>query len=100
MSRFIPSSKVLATQAFLTPASFPCYIPRFPSKATQPPIQRRSCVRSMASSTGIGQPPQAQDTQPGKQYLMDPIPKSISDDYKPSEKLLVRVHILQRGQMF
>ncbi|XP_073127953.1 glucose and ribitol dehydrogenase-like [Henckelia pumila] len=97
MSRFIPSSKVLATKAFLNPTSFPCYIPRLPAKATRPPIQHRSCVRSMASSTGIGQPPQKQDTQPGKQYLMDPIPKSISDDYKPSNKLLGKIAVVTGG---
>lgn len=95
MSCFIPSSKVLATRPFSNPTSFLCYIPRLP---THRPIQHRSCtVRSMASSNGIGQPPQKQDTQPGKQYLMDPIPKSISDDYKPSNKLLGKIAVVTGG---
>ncbi|KZV33908.1 glucose and ribitol dehydrogenase1 [Dorcoceras hygrometricum] len=51
----------------------------------------------MASSTGIGQPPQKQDSQPGKQYLMDPIPKSIADDYKSSNKLVGKIALVTGG---
>ncbi|XP_056688539.1 glucose and ribitol dehydrogenase-like isoform X1 [Spinacia oleracea] len=34
-------------------------------------------------------PPQTQKTQPGKQYLMHPLPISVNPIYKPSDKLLV-----------
>lgn len=35
-------------------------------------------------------PAQSQDTQPGKQYLMHPLPISVDPQYKPSNKLHVR----------
>ena len=34
-------------------------------------------------------PPQKQDTQPGKEHVMDPTPQFTSPDYKPSNKLQV-----------
>ncbi|KAL0457252.1 UNVERIFIED_CONTAM: Glucose and ribitol dehydrogenase [Sesamum latifolium] len=34
-------------------------------------------------------PPQKQESQPGKEHLMSPIPESINPDYQPSNKLLV-----------
>ena len=35
-------------------------------------------------------PPQTQPQQPGKEYVMCPLPLAINPDYKPSEKLNVR----------
>uniref|UniRef100_A0A6N2NLJ2 Uncharacterized protein n=1 Tax=Salix viminalis TaxID=40686 RepID=A0A6N2NLJ2_SALVM len=32
-------------------------------------------------------PPQTQPQQPGKEYVMCPLPQAINPDYKPSEKL-------------
>lgn len=49
-------------------------------------------VRSMAS--GDQQfPRQKQDAQPGKEHLMDPTPRAASSDYKPANKLVVRISI-------
>lgn len=34
-------------------------------------------------------PPQHQDTQPGKEHVMEPNPRAGSHDYKPANKLQV-----------
>lgn len=34
-------------------------------------------------------PAQKQETQPGKEHLMDPIPDSINPNYRPANKLQV-----------
>lgn len=34
-------------------------------------------------------PPQKQDKQPGKEHVMNPLPRYVSSDYKPSNKLQV-----------
>ncbi|GLT94968.1 hypothetical protein SLE2022_126770 [Rubroshorea leprosula] len=39
------------------------------------------------ASDGQQFPPQKQDTQPGKEHVMNPIPQFSSSDYKPSNKL-------------
>lgn len=38
-------------------------------------------------------PPQKQDTQPGKEHVMDPLPQFTSPDYMPSNKLQVYIYI-------
>lgn len=43
-------------------------------------------IRSMASQNF---PAQKQDTQPGKEHVMDPNPQFASNEYKPSNKLQV-----------
>lgn len=56
---------------------------------------RRSVVfeRRMASGNGEEKqqkfPPQRQDSQPGREQVMDPVPQATSRDYKPANKLQV-----------
>ncbi|KAK1401609.1 Glucose and ribitol dehydrogenase [Heracleum sosnowskyi] len=42
-------------------------------------------------------PPQKQDSQPGKEYLMHPLPQHVQKDYKPSNKLLGKVALVTGG---
>ncbi|XP_021750337.1 glucose and ribitol dehydrogenase-like [Chenopodium quinoa] len=42
-------------------------------------------------------PPQSQETQPGKQYLMNPLPISTNPQYKPSNKLQGKVALVTGG---
>ncbi|KAL2229874.1 UNVERIFIED_CONTAM: Glucose and ribitol dehydrogenase [Sesamum indicum] len=42
-------------------------------------------------------PPQKQESQPGKEHLMNPIPRSIDPDYHPSNKLLGKVALITGG---
>ncbi|XP_068661181.1 glucose and ribitol dehydrogenase-like [Aristolochia californica] len=42
-------------------------------------------------------PRQKQDTQPGKEHAMDPIPQSTSSDYKPSGRLQGKVALVTGG---
>jgi len=49
-----------------------------------------ACGREKKMASGeYNFPPQKQDTQPGKEYLMNPPPQYSSPDYKPSNKLQV-----------
>ncbi|XP_021750379.1 glucose and ribitol dehydrogenase-like [Chenopodium quinoa] len=49
------------------------------------------------TSKGGKFPPQTQDSQPGKQYLMNPLPKSVNPQYKPSKKLHGKVALVTGG---
>ncbi|KAK7332966.1 hypothetical protein VNO80_29723 [Phaseolus coccineus] len=42
-------------------------------------------------------PPQKQDTQPGKEYIMNPPPQYSSPDYKPSNKLQGKIALVTGG---
>ncbi|XP_061345552.1 NADPH-dependent aldehyde reductase 1, chloroplastic-like [Gastrolobium bilobum] len=42
-------------------------------------------------------PPQSQETQPGKEHVMEPIPQAINPDYKPSNKLRGKVVLVTGG---
>uniref|UniRef100_A0A0A0LYH7 Uncharacterized protein n=2 Tax=Cucumis sativus TaxID=3659 RepID=A0A0A0LYH7_CUCSA len=42
-------------------------------------------------------PPQKQQTQPGKEHVMDPSPQFTSSQYKPSNKLLGKVALVTGG---
>ncbi|XP_075503929.1 glucose and ribitol dehydrogenase-like [Primulina tabacum] len=42
-------------------------------------------------------PPQKQDTQPGKQHVMDPIPQAATQQYKSSNKLAGKVALVTGG---
>ncbi|XP_010528871.1 PREDICTED: glucose and ribitol dehydrogenase homolog 1 isoform X2 [Tarenaya hassleriana] len=42
-------------------------------------------------------PRQKQETQPGKEHVMDPIPKFASSDYKPSNKFRGKVALIAGG---
>lgn len=61
-----------------------CQTSHFP--VSPRPSRRVLSVTNMASNN---QPPQKQDTQPGKEHVMNPIPQFTSPDYTPSNKLRV-----------
>ncbi|CAK7326984.1 unnamed protein product [Dovyalis caffra] len=42
-------------------------------------------------------PPQTQPHQPGKEYVMRPLPQSINPEYKPSDKLEGKVALVTGG---
>ncbi|KAK7292392.1 hypothetical protein RIF29_08170 [Crotalaria pallida] len=42
-------------------------------------------------------PPQSQETQPGKEHVMKPLPQTISPDYKPASKLQGKVALVTGG---
>ncbi|KAI3448627.1 hypothetical protein Pfo_005292 [Paulownia fortunei] len=49
------------------------------------------------ASSGQQFPPQKQDTQPGKEHLMDPTPRATTQEYKPSNKLVGKVALVTGG---
>lgn len=50
------------------------------------------------ASTGDRQfPPQVQDTQPGKEHVMDPSPEAARHHYKPADKLQGKVALVTGG---
>ncbi|EEF45353.1 short chain dehydrogenase, putative [Ricinus communis] len=51
----------------------------------------------MATRRGYRFPPQSQDKQPGKEYLMHPLPEFINPHYKPSNKLQDKVALVTGG---
>ncbi|XWS58214.1 hypothetical protein CRYUN_Cryun08bG0015400 [Craigia yunnanensis] len=51
----------------------------------------------MASDGQQQFPPQKQDTQPGKEHVMNPIPQFTNPDYKPSNKLQGKVALVTGG---
>ncbi|TKY54035.1 Glucose and ribitol dehydrogenase [Spatholobus suberectus] len=42
-------------------------------------------------------PPQSQETQPGKEHLMEPLPQAIHPDHKPANKLQGKVALVTGG---
>ncbi|KAL8166331.1 hypothetical protein V2J09_007830 [Rumex salicifolius] len=52
--------------------------------------------RAMASG-GDKFPPQKQQTQPGKEHMMDPTPQAATYEYKPSNKLQGKVALVTGG---
>ncbi|KAL9685512.1 hypothetical protein QQ045_022962 [Rhodiola kirilowii] len=51
----------------------------------------------MASDGRHNFPPQKQQTQPGKEHVMDPIPNATACDYKPANKLQGKVALVTGG---
>lgn len=49
------------------------------------------------ASNGKQFPPQGQDTQPGKEHVMDPSPESARPHYKPADKLKGKVALVTGG---
>ncbi|CAA2968003.1 NADPH-dependent aldehyde reductase 1, chloroplastic-like [Olea europaea subsp. europaea] len=96
LSRFLSGSRVLTITARY----------HFPTQKTQLSTNftvthnslRRVLltVRSMASGDQKF-PPQKQDAQPGRQYVMDPTPKDATEDYKPANKLEGKVALVTGG---
>ncbi|KAA8536880.1 hypothetical protein F0562_029358 [Nyssa sinensis] len=102
LSRLVASSRVLATrvvdhQTFTTHLrsqrkdQFPAIRPTFPA------IQNPRRVFERMASSGNQFPPQRQETQPGKEHVMDPTPQAARHEYKPSDKLLDKVALVTGG---
>ncbi|KAK7363718.1 hypothetical protein VNO77_05870 [Canavalia gladiata] len=51
----------------------------------------------MASKEANKFPPQSQETQPGKEHVMKPLPQAINPDYKPANKLKGKVALVTGG---
>ncbi|XP_059651046.1 glucose and ribitol dehydrogenase isoform X2 [Cornus florida] len=49
------------------------------------------------ASDGRQFPPQRQETQPGKEHLMDPTPQAATPEYKPANKLQGKVALVTGG---
>lgn len=62
------------------------------SLSTLTPPKKPLLLRTIMASGGSGEtfPAQKQETQPGKEHVMDPTPTATHPDYKPSNKLRVR----------
>ncbi|CAM0958275.1 unnamed protein product [Alopecurus aequalis] len=57
--------------------------------------QPRRCSRAMASQQQF--PPQKQESQPGKEHVMDPRPEAITKHYKAANKLQGKVALVTGG---
>ncbi|XP_022741956.1 glucose and ribitol dehydrogenase-like [Durio zibethinus] len=55
------------------------------------------CSRQSMAIGGDKFPPQQQETQPGKEYLMVPLPQAINPEYKPTNKLQGKVALVTGG---
>ncbi|KAM0878978.1 hypothetical protein ACQ4PT_034546 [Festuca glaucescens] len=77
-ARALPACRALASFAASSP------------RAKQSP----RCSRAMASQQF---PPQKQDSQPGKEHLMDPRPEAIIKNYKAANKLQGKVALVTGG---
>lgn len=87
-TQFLSCFNVLASTAR---SHFPPHQTQFSSNFTVTHNSKRRVVvfvRSMASNDQKF-PPQKQETQPGKEHLMDPTPQFASLEYKPANKLRV-----------
>lgn len=92
--RLVSSSRVLTTRFIpcllhrIQPKSHRecCFPVRVPASLISGEFQSFA-VRSMASGQNF--PPQKQETQPGKEHVMDPTPHAASHEYTPSNKLRV-----------
>ncbi|KAG9457955.1 hypothetical protein H6P81_002463 [Aristolochia fimbriata] len=58
---------------------------------------RRPDLKTMATTQERKFPSQKQETQPGKEHVMDPTPQSTTPDYKPSGKLQGKVALVTGG---
>ena len=91
------SSRSLITISTLCNCNFPSknktqFLPIFPSTQKFPSISSPKILFVRMASGEQKFPPQKQETQPGKEHVMDPIPQFTSPDYKPSNKLQVYIH--------
>ncbi|GAB2287340.1 Glucose and ribitol dehydrogenase [Dionaea muscipula] len=101
LSRVFAASKPLAVAAAVTYSRPPSYflIPasRFPA------LQRhrsKATLREVYMASGGSEeqfPPQSQESQPGKEHLMDPKPNATSPVYKPAKKLQGKVALVTGG---
>lgn len=68
------------------------FLPIIPSTQKIPYISFPKILFVRMASGEQKFPPQKQDTQPGKEHVMDPLPQFTCPDYKPSNKLQVYIH--------
>ncbi|XP_022858059.1 glucose and ribitol dehydrogenase-like [Olea europaea var. sylvestris] len=95
-TQFLSCFNVLASTAR---SHFPPHQTQFSSNFTVTHNSKRRVVvfvRSMASNDQKF-PPQKQETQPGKEHLMDPTPQFASLEYKPANKLRGKVAVVTGG---
>ena len=86
-SRSFSSLRALATLVSWYPNKTQLRVDRNQFPKRQRPV--RLFETRMASGGQQQFPPQKQDTQPGKEHVMNPIPQFTNPDYKPSNKLQV-----------
>ncbi|CAN4108720.1 unnamed protein product [Withania somnifera] len=94
-SRFL-----LCSARALSSSSTACLISPFRVVKTSSKIRSSSPVNIIARSMASGGqtfPPQKQETQPGKEHVMEPIPDYSSQDYKPANKLRGKVALVTGG---
>lgn len=69
------------------------FLPIFPSTHRVPSVSFPTSFSVRMASGEQKFPPQKQNTQPGKEHVMDPLPQFTNPDYKPSNKLQVYLYI-------
>jgi hypothetical protein len=69
------------------------FLPTFPITQKFPSISFPKILFVRMASGEQKFPPQKQDTQPGKEHVMDPLPQFTCPDYNPSNKLQVYISI-------
>ncbi|KAH8490945.1 hypothetical protein H0E87_023178 [Populus deltoides] len=99
LSRLFPTPKVFAGVSwFYSPIKTQLSSYRtnqFP--AISQAIHRPNRVFVGMASGGQKFPPQKQNSQPGKEHVMDPTPQYTNPDYKPSNKLQGKVAVVTGG---
>ncbi|XP_041016514.1 NADPH-dependent aldehyde reductase 1, chloroplastic-like isoform X2 [Juglans microcarpa x Juglans regia] len=96
LSRLVYVSRSLATRS--RPRRYPPKTHRKnPFPARFPATQRPFRMFERMASGGQHFPPQRQETQPGKEHVMEPTPQFESPDYKPSNKLHGMVALVTGG---
>ncbi|KAH7543084.1 hypothetical protein FEM48_Zijuj02G0145700 [Ziziphus jujuba var. spinosa] len=97
--RLLSSSKALATRALSFRSPPPKHHRNIPFPATTYKTHSLRGVLPFVRMASDGQqfPRQKQETQPGKEHIMDPNPQYTSKDYKPSNKLQGKVALVTGG---
>ncbi|CAL5208573.1 unnamed protein product [Lathyrus oleraceus] len=73
------------------------FLPIFPSTHRVPSISFPTSFSVRMASGEQKFPPQKQNTQPGKEHVMDPLPQFTNPDYKPSNKLQGKIAVITGG---
>jgi hypothetical protein len=81
----------ISTLCNLPPKNKTQFLPIFPSTQKIPSISSPKNLFVRMASGEQKFPPQKQETQPGKEHVMDPLPQFTCPDYKPSNKLQVYI---------
>ncbi|XP_052191921.1 glucose and ribitol dehydrogenase-like [Diospyros lotus] len=99
LSCVVASSGILsvATTTAVGRCLHPCGIPR---RISGFPVSLQNIRLLFVTMTSSGQqqfPPQKQESQPGKEHIMDPTPQVTHPHYKPSNKLQGKVALVTGG---